>query len=288
MRVSVLAPAAILAFAASSLASNSHNAIRRPSLPRRLDTEPHHALSDPIAERGLLDALFRRYTGRATWYGVGVTMGACGKWTTPDTRAVALNIALYGNPNAQSGWCGKKLRITAGGRTSIATVVDCCPTCPGNGDLDMSKILFQDFEGLDTGIFQMSWSWVGADGGGKDDDDDDDKPKPKSKPKPSNNDKDDDDDDDDDDEKPKPKPKPSPTSTPKPKPTKEKDDDDEEEDNTSKTKSTKTKTSTSSSAEETTTSKKPKKTAEPESHNNLAGLSNVIAGLQNLALANHV
>ncbi|KAK0525890.1 hypothetical protein OC834_004997 [Tilletia horrida] len=286
MRVSVLAPAAILAFAASSLASNSHNAIRRPSLPRRLDTEPHHALSDPIAERGLLDALFRRYTGRATWYGVGVTMGACGKWTTPDTRAVALNIALYGNPNAQSGWCGKKLRITAGGRTSIATVVDCCPTCPGNGDLDMSKILFQDFEGLDTGIFQMSWSWVGADGG-KDDDDDDEKPKPKPKPKPSNNDKDDD-DDDDDDEKPKPKPKPSPTSTPKPKPTKEKDDDDEEEDKTSKTKSTKTKTSTSSSAEETTTSKKPKKTAEPESHNNLAGLSNVIAGLQNLALANHV
>ncbi|KAK0525796.1 hypothetical protein OC842_005395 [Tilletia horrida] len=287
MRVSVLAPAAILAFAASSLASNSHNAIRRPSLPRRLDTEPHHALSDPIAERGLLDALFRRYTGRATWYGVGVTMGACGKWTTPDTRAVALNIALYGNPNAQSGWCGKKLRITAGGRTSIATVVDCCPTCPGNGDLDMSKILFQDFEGLDAGIFQMSWSWVGADGG-KDDDDDDEKPKPKPKPKPSNNDKDDDDDDDDDDDKPKPKPKPSPTSTPKPKPTKEKDDDDEEEDKTSKTKSTKTKTSTSSSAEETTTSKKPKKTAEPESHNNLAGLSNVIAGLQNLALANHV
>ncbi|KAE8263490.1 hypothetical protein A4X09_0g7219 [Tilletia walkeri] len=285
MRASVLFPAALLALAASSVASNSHNAIRRPSLPRRLDSAPDSALSDPIVERGLLDALWRRFTGRATWYGVGVTMGACGKWTTPDTRAVALNIQLYGNPDAQSAWCGKKLRITKGGRTSIATVVDCCPTCPGDGDLDMSKILFQDFAGLDAGIFQMSWSLVGDNDNDDGNSGKDNRPDKDNNNNNNNNNKNNDDDDEKD--KPKPKPKPTPTPTPKPKPTPTAT---KTTTKTKTTKTTKSESSTSTSSESESESeatstanrvKKPKQTSQRQSKgNNIANLSNAISGLR--------
>ncbi|KAK0562049.1 hypothetical protein OC861_005527 [Tilletia horrida] len=285
MLASLVYPAAIVALVLSSSlssASSSHNAIRRPNIPRRLDTE---ALSDPIAERGLLDALFRRYKGRATWYGVGVTMGACGKWTSTDSRAVALNIGLYGNPDAQSGWCGKKIKITANGRTSIAEVVDCCPTCPGNGDLDMSKALFRDFASIDDGVFQMSWSWVGA-GDGNDDDDNDESDKPKGgnngggkKPEKQHNNNNNDDDEEDDDDKPKKeKPKPKPTHTSKDKET--------ETETKTKTKSTKTKTATAT-VTSTESEDVPEETQRKKQHSNLDGLSKVISGFQNLAISNH-
>ncbi|CAD6887170.1 unnamed protein product [Tilletia laevis] len=277
--IAAVAAAVVIAFTANSNnvadASSSHNAIRRPSIPRRLDSASGAALSDPVAERGLLEALFGNYGGTGTWYGVGVSMGACGQWTGTDERAVALNIGLYGNEDAQSGWCGKKLKITANGKTSIATVVDCCPTCPGNGDLDMSKTLFQDFAGIGDGVVDIKWSWVGAGGG------DDDEHSGKGNSASSHHDN----NDDDEEEKPKPKPKPSPKPTPKPSPK-------------PKTTSTKTKTSTKTSstskstttATSTTTStatkedkKKPKKT-QVVVESNLMNLDHVITGLQNMAM----
>ncbi|KAE8219233.1 hypothetical protein CF326_g8998 [Tilletia indica] len=253
-------------------ASSSHNAIRRPSIPRRMDTSSQGALSDPVAERGLLDALFGKYNGRATWYGVGVTMGACGSWTSPGERAVALNIGLYGNENAQSGWCGKKLKITANGKTSIATVVDCCPTCPGNGDLDMSKTLFQDFAGLDAGIVGIKWSWVGA----GDDDNESHSGNGNSASSHNNNNN----NDDDEEEKPKPKPKPKPTEKPKPKTTETKTKTKTKTSTSTTTTTTKSK-STATSTKSATKSKKPTKTEVPES--NLANLGQVINGLTNMA-----
>ncbi|KAL9932248.1 hypothetical protein V8E36_009020 [Tilletia maclaganii] len=275
MHASSLTSAAIIAFAASTLASNSHNAIRRPALPRRLDSAASGAVSDPVAERGILDALFGRYHGTGTWYGVGVSMGACGAWTSPDQRAVALNIGLYGNQNAQSSWCGKKLRITANGKTSIATVVDCCPTCPGGGDLDMSKTLFQDFAGLGEGVVDIKWSWVGADEGDDGGDDDDNSNHGNKGASTKHNNDDDDDDEEEDNPKKKPQP-PKTTKTPKPTST------------TTKTKTKHTSTSTSTSTKSKTSSttkkdKKPKQTPAPE--NNLNNLNSVIAGFQNMAQA---
>ena len=87
---------------------------------------------------------------------------ACGSYSNPADNVVALNIGLYGNPNAQSSWCGRQLTITAGGVTETATVVDCCPTCPGNGDLDMSKALFQKFASLSQGVVSISWNTGGG------------------------------------------------------------------------------------------------------------------------------
>lgn len=77
-----------------------------------------------------------------------------------------MNIGLYGNQNAQSKWCGQQVRITSGGITAVATIVDCCPTCPGNGDLDMSKALFQQFGDLNQGVLDISWHFGGGGGGG--------------------------------------------------------------------------------------------------------------------------
>lgn len=54
--------------------------------------------------------------------------------------------------------------ITGNGVTETATIVDCCPTCPGNGDLDMSTGLFQEFGiTLDAGVFPITWHLQGDD-----------------------------------------------------------------------------------------------------------------------------
>jgi hypothetical protein len=105
------------------------------------------------------------YSGTATWYGAGVSEGACGVYSSASDFIVALNTQLYGNQNAQSSWCGKSLVITGGGVTHTATVVDACPSCPSDGDLDMSTGLFQAFgESLGTGTFDISWHVAGQGG----------------------------------------------------------------------------------------------------------------------------
>ncbi|KAK0551075.1 hypothetical protein OC845_002324 [Tilletia horrida] len=253
MRVSTAVASAALVGLVT--ASSSHNAIRRPAVPRRLDS---HAVSDPVAERGLLDALFGTHSGTGTWYGVGVSMGACGSWTSPGERAVALNQQLYGNPNAVSPWCGKKLKIKSNGVTSFATVVDCCPTCANSGSLDMSKILFQDFSDLGTGELDISWSWVGADGGNNDNGG-----HGGNSPSSHNNNNNNDDN------------TPKHTSTPKPKPTH----------TSTTTKTTSTKTSTTKTKTKTKKTKTHKATSTPTADSNLANLGNVISGFQNLAHA---
>ncbi|PWN33177.1 uncharacterized protein FA14DRAFT_115790, partial [Meira miltonrushii] len=96
------------------------------------------------------------YGGQATFYNNAVSEGACGGYTSPSDKIVALNIAQYGNPGAVSKWCGQKILITYGGKSEVATVVDCCPSC-AYGSLDMSKGLFGAFANFGAGVFQMSW-----------------------------------------------------------------------------------------------------------------------------------
>ncbi|KAJ7917917.1 hypothetical protein B0H13DRAFT_1869830 [Mycena leptocephala] len=61
----------------------------------------------------------------------------------------------------EDGCCGKQLRITYDGKSTIATCVDECATCPEVGQLDLTKGLFEFFVG-DPGIgeFYGSWSHV--------------------------------------------------------------------------------------------------------------------------------
>jgi len=71
-----------------------------------------------------------------------------------------------GNLNAPGQYCGRKITITANGKSAVATIQDACPStsnCKSACDLDMSPSLFQQFGGLGIGILDISWSF--GDGG---------------------------------------------------------------------------------------------------------------------------
>ncbi|KAJ7066001.1 hypothetical protein C8F01DRAFT_1121937 [Mycena amicta] len=84
---------------------------------------------------------------------------------------VALYSPQFGDGSA---CCGKKMRITANGKTTVATCVDSCPTCTAWGALDMTKDLYQFFG---DGDYTASWSYASDD----DSDDGDDSPPPPPK-----------------------------------------------------------------------------------------------------------
>lgn len=109
----------------------------------------------------------RAFHGKATWYGVHAgDMGACGTHLNADDYFVALNQGQYGNLNQQSSYCGKKITITNGIKTTQATILDACPKgeqCHW-GALDMSRSLFSFFNDFGVGVFDITW-WISGEGG---------------------------------------------------------------------------------------------------------------------------
>ncbi|KAG8918986.1 hypothetical protein FRC01_001542 [Tulasnella sp. 417] len=181
--------------------------------------------------------LQKRFSGRATWYDVG--LGACGDYNSPGDYIVALNSHQLDTSVYPPVQCGRKVRITYEGKSAVATVKDECPGCPF-GALDMSKGLFTHFTGLGTGVFYMNWEWT--DGSGGDDNNDDD------------NKKDDKKDDDDDDDKKKTTTTTHRTTTTTRKTTT----------TTTTTTTTKKKTSSTTTTTTTTTSAAPTSSAAPD------------------------
>lgn len=112
----------------------------------------------------------RAFHGKATWYGVHAgDMGACGTHLNADDYFVALNQGQYGNLNQQSSYCGKKITITNGIKTTQATILDACPKgeqCHW-GALDMSRSLFSFFNDFGVGVFDITW-WISGEGGNDD------------------------------------------------------------------------------------------------------------------------
>ncbi|KAK7047012.1 hypothetical protein R3P38DRAFT_95194 [Favolaschia claudopus] len=75
-----------------------------------------------------------------TWYPTNTGADACsGKDHQDSDWFVAMGYDLFN----QGGCCGKKLKITANGKTTTATCVDMCATCPQYGQIDMTKDLFK-------------------------------------------------------------------------------------------------------------------------------------------------
>jgi hypothetical protein len=168
---------------------------------------------------------------RMTWYGTGTGADACtGRNHGDGDWLIAISTA-WGQ-----GQCGKKVKITAKGKSTVVTVVDLCATCDRE-QIDLTKGVFQFFGSLDEGIINGKWEFVDGNGGGDDNNDkDEDKPDPpkkedKPKPKPEEKKKEDDkpkqEDKPKEQEKPKDEPKkeeeekktteqPKPSSTPKP------------------------------------------------------------------------
>ncbi|KAH8918407.1 hypothetical protein BT69DRAFT_1225450, partial [Atractiella rhizophila] len=199
---------------------------------------------------------------RATWWDVEDSELACGGYNKLTDFVVAMNFPQYGNPNARSVHCNKKVTITYQGKSTTATVRDACAGC-AYGSLDMSPALFKFFEPLDVGVFQCvslssfslsmlrcdvvnRFDWVFADGSGGDDsgddsgDNEDDSPKTTKKPDPTTT---------EEEEEPKTTKKPDPTTS-------------EEDDEPSTTK--KPQPTTTKEEDEPTTTKKPKPTTSEE------------------------
>ncbi|EIM85072.1 riboflavin-aldehyde forming enzyme [Stereum hirsutum FP-91666 SS1] len=95
----------------------------------------------------------RSKSGRGTFFAVG--LGACGNTNSDSDHIVALATADYDN----GAHCGKKISITANGKTSTATVEDECPGC-SSGDLDMSPSLFDKFANEDVGVVKVTWKYT--------------------------------------------------------------------------------------------------------------------------------
>ncbi|KAK9419196.1 hypothetical protein SUNI508_01173 [Seiridium unicorne] len=74
------------------------------------------------------------FTGRMTYYTPG--LGACGQNNSPSDFIVAIGAARWtaSNPN-NDPLCQKSIRISYGGKTVTAKVVDKCPGCGAN-DID--------------------------------------------------------------------------------------------------------------------------------------------------------
>ncbi|MER5890804.1 RlpA-like double-psi beta-barrel domain-containing protein [Streptomyces sp. NPDC001941] len=94
---------------------------------------------------------------RATYYAVGVGVGACGDANDDADFVVALSPEQFGSyPDVK---CGKYVSISFRGKTHLAKVVDEQPGLPDDG-LDMSTGLFSYFASLDEGTIYVDWHFV--------------------------------------------------------------------------------------------------------------------------------
>ncbi|KAJ7056422.1 hypothetical protein C8F01DRAFT_1087252 [Mycena amicta] len=158
-----LLPTTLLLFASVAVATHSESSHGR----------QHGELAQRLSESE--SALEKRATYNnvpMTWYPNNTGPDACtGKNHKDSDWYVALYSPQFGDGSA---CCGKKMRITANGKTTVATCVDSCPTCTAWGALDMTKDLYQFFG---NGDYTASWSYASDD----DSDDGDDSPPPPPK-----------------------------------------------------------------------------------------------------------
>ncbi|SAM03721.1 hypothetical protein [Absidia glauca] len=125
-----------------------------------------HAI--PIEERGLKDTLVKatgKYTGKATFFHPddSGSIGSCGRREGDHSLYVALNLPQYGNENAVSEWCFKKILIKFGDKATEATIGDACPGCKPKS-LDLTPEVFEKLAPTNTGVIDISWCVIGEKG----------------------------------------------------------------------------------------------------------------------------
>ncbi|KAF8987617.1 hypothetical protein BDQ17DRAFT_1289189 [Cyathus striatus] len=89
-----------------------------------------------------------------TFYNPGSSATACGPVIEGGAFAVAIDPTQY---NSGSN-CFRTITLKSGGKSTQATVLDECVTCPPGG-LDLTVPLFEFFQPISTGIIHGNWSF---------------------------------------------------------------------------------------------------------------------------------
>ncbi|KAJ8660287.1 hypothetical protein O0I10_004149 [Lichtheimia ornata] len=106
------------------------------------------------------------FSGRITFFhpaSEGGAWGACGPHENDHSRIVALNLKQYGNEDARSKWCNKKVLIMHKGKEVEATISDACPGC-ADESLDATPYIFSQLGVLKTGVLKVKWCVLGTRG----------------------------------------------------------------------------------------------------------------------------
>ncbi|KAF7340232.1 hypothetical protein MVEN_01941900 [Mycena venus] len=126
----------------------------------------HHALAKRVENASGVERRAQFVNQEFTWYPTDTGPDACtGKNHQDSDFFVAMGYNQFGDG---SNCCGKQMTITVNGKTATATCVDECASCPGYGQLDFTKGLFEYFTNgdLDVGVIHGDWSFTDGSGGG--------------------------------------------------------------------------------------------------------------------------
>ncbi|KAF4840389.1 Allergen Asp f 7-like protein [Colletotrichum siamense] len=101
------------------------------------------------------------YSGKLTYYAIG--LGACGEDDSGKDKTdniVALSVLMMGSVSNGNSYCGKKIQISANGKTTTATVRDKCMGCSHDA-IDVSEKAFLEiFDSLDVGAGTVDWKFI--------------------------------------------------------------------------------------------------------------------------------
>lgn len=90
---------------------------------------------------------------QATWYNTLGAYAACGTQHWDTESVVALKSSTFNTYKSEI--CGKKITLEYNGKTTTATLVDSCPGCNGEWDIDLSPPVFEALTG-DLGVGRIS------------------------------------------------------------------------------------------------------------------------------------
>ncbi|KAF9540234.1 hypothetical protein EC957_004479 [Mortierella hygrophila] len=95
------------------------------------------------------------FSGRGTWF--TDTTGSCEVPFDTNDLIVAMNAEQMKGTSQ----CGKSVKISFGGKTVTAKVVDTCPSqfC-SSGALDLSQAAFKQLAPLSVGVININWEFV--------------------------------------------------------------------------------------------------------------------------------
>ncbi|KAH9953193.1 RlpA-like double-psi beta-barrel-protein domain-containing protein-containing protein, partial [Russula dissimulans] len=95
------------------------------------------------------------FNSQGTYFYTG--LGSCGGINNDGQFVVAVSVDF---PGAGGADCWKHVRISSGGKSVTAQIVDSCEGC-GPNDLDLSPATFTQFAPEAKGVIEIQWDVLG-------------------------------------------------------------------------------------------------------------------------------